>query len=36
MRSIIKYQMGLLDKEYRGKDIPKFSIREIDKDDEDV
>lgn len=36
MRSIIKYQMGLLDKEYRGKDIPKFSIREMVKDDEDV
>ena len=34
MRSIIKYQMGLLDKEYRGKDIPKFSIREIGKEDE--
>ena len=34
MRGIIKYQMGLLDQEYRGKDVPKFSIREIPKDDE--
>lgn len=32
MRGIIKYQMGLLDKEYRGKDVPKFSIRDINKD----
>lgn len=26
MRSIIKYQMGLLDTEFRGKDIPKFKV----------
>lgn len=29
MRGIIKYQMGLLDIEYKGKDVPKFSIKEI-------
>jgi ATP-dependent Lon protease len=27
MRDTIKYQLGLLDVEYRGKDIPAFSIR---------
>lgn len=31
MRGIVKYQMGLLDKEYLGKDVPKFTIREVDK-----
>ena len=33
MRDIIKYQLGLLDVEYRGKDIPTFSVR---PDHEDV
>jgi ATP-dependent Lon protease len=27
MRDTIKYQLGLLDAEYRGKDIPTFSVR---------
>jgi len=27
MRDTIKYQLGLLDAEYRGKDIPAFSVR---------
>lgn len=27
MRDTIKYQLGLLDVEYRGKDIPAFSVR---------
>lgn len=27
MRDTIKYQLGLLDIEYRGKDIPKFRVR---------
>ncbi|MDR0286828.1 MAG: BREX system Lon protease-like protein BrxL [Clostridiales bacterium] len=27
MRDIIKYQLGLLDSEYRGNDIPAFSVR---------
>ncbi|HQA59097.1 MAG TPA: BREX system Lon protease-like protein BrxL [Acetivibrio sp.] len=27
MRDTIKYQLGLLDEEYRGKDIPTFSVR---------
>ena len=30
MRGIIKYQMGILDKEYLGKDVPKFTIREVE------
>lgn len=30
MRSIIKYQLGLLDIEYEGKSIPKFSVRTFD------
>ena len=30
MRDTIKYQLGLLDVEYRGKDLPAFSIREVD------
>jgi ATP-dependent Lon protease len=29
MRDTIKYQLGVLDEEYRGKDIPVFSVREI-------
>jgi len=31
MRDTIKYQLGILDAEYRGKDIPAFSVRP-DKD----
>ncbi|NLZ28284.1 MAG: ATP-dependent protease, partial [Firmicutes bacterium] len=27
MRDTIKYQLGILDVEYRGKDIPAFSVR---------
>ena len=27
MRDTIKYQLGVLDEEYRGKDIPAFSVR---------
>jgi ATP-dependent Lon protease len=35
MRDTIKYQLGILDVEYRGKDIPVFSINpEYDKKDE--
>ena len=26
MRDTIKYQLGILDEEYRGKDIPSFSV----------
>jgi len=29
MRQIIKKQLGILDSEFRGKDIPKFSIRKV-------
>lgn len=29
MRQIIKYQLGLLDIEFKGKDVPHFSIRNI-------
>jgi len=29
MREVIKIQLGLLDKEYQGKDIPIFSVREV-------
>ena len=28
MRSIIKYQMGLLDTRFKGKNIPTFKIKE--------
>lgn len=35
MRGIIKYQMGLLDVEYKGKDVPIFSIKEVKKNDEE-
>ena len=31
MREIIKYQLGILDAEYRGKDMPAFRVRS-DKD----
>lgn len=34
MRGIIKTQLGILDTEFRGKDVPKFSVRDI-KDEED-
>lgn len=27
MRSIIKYQLGLLDTEYRGKDLPEYKVK---------
>ena len=27
MRDTIKYQLGLLDIEYRGKNLPAFSVR---------
>lgn len=30
MRSIIKKQLGILDSEYRGKDIPEFSINDFE------
>lgn len=29
MREIIKIQLGILDEEFRGKDIPKFSVRDV-------
>ena len=29
MRGIIKYQMGLIDKEYKGKNVPQFNVREV-------
>lgn len=29
MRKIIKRQLGILDKEFKGKDVPTFSLREI-------
>lgn len=29
MRKIIKRQLGILDKEYKGKDVPTFTLREI-------
>ena len=32
MRDTIKYQLGLLDIEYLGKDLPHFKIRGIDAD----
>ena len=32
MRDTIKYQLGLLDDEYKGKDIPAFTVcRDYDK-----
>jgi len=33
MRDTIRYQLGLLDIEYRGKDIPAFSVRPDPKDE---
>ena len=30
MRDTIKYQLGLLDVEYAGKDLPPFSVREVE------
>jgi ATP-dependent Lon protease len=27
MRDTIKYQLGILDEEYRGKDMPTFSVK---------
>ena len=32
MRKIIKRQLGILDKEFKGKDIPTFSVREINEE----
>jgi ATP-dependent Lon protease len=29
MRDTIKYQLGILDSEYRGKDIPVFTVQEV-------
>ncbi len=33
MRQIIKRQMGILDAEFRGKDVPTYGIRELSHDD---
>lgn len=30
MRDTIKYQLGLLDVEYSGKDLPPFTVRGVD------
>ena len=30
MRDTIKYQLGLLDAEYSGKDLPHYSVKELD------
>lgn len=35
MRDTIKYQLGILDEEYRGKDIPTFSVR-ADQEEQEV
>ena len=32
MRDTIKYQLGQLDTEYRGKDIPHFEVRRAQND----
>lgn len=32
MRKIIKTQLGILDKEFKGKDVPTFSVREVDEE----
>jgi hypothetical protein len=29
MRATIKMQLGILDAEYRGKDIPQFTVNEV-------
>jgi ATP-dependent Lon protease len=29
MRKIIKRQLGILDKEYKGKDVPVFTLKEL-------
>ena len=31
MRDTIKYQLGLLDVEYAGKDLPVFTVRDIEE-----
>lgn len=31
MRDTIKYQLGLLDNEYAGKDLPVFTVREVEE-----
>jgi len=33
MRGIIKIQLGILDPEFKGKNVPKFSIKDIDEYD---
>ena len=34
MRGIILRQLGILDSQYRGKDMPQFSIKEIKHEEE--
>jgi ATP-dependent Lon protease len=34
MRDTIKTQLGILDIEYKGKDVPIFSVKDIDRSDE--
>jgi hypothetical protein len=36
MRATIKLQLGILDPEYRGKDIPQFTINEELKSHEET
>ena len=31
MRQIIKRQMGILDTEFRGKDVPTYGVKELDE-----
>lgn len=33
MRGIIKIQLGILDKEFKGKSVPSFSVRTIDEEE---
>ena len=33
MRGIIKIQLGILDKEFKGKSVPSFFIRTLDEED---
>ena len=33
MRSIIKIQLGILDSEFKGKNVPSFSVRDINNED---
>ena len=32
MRNIIKTQLGILDKEFKGKNVPAFSVKQIDEE----